>query len=439
MKWGKGLPQIQRDFLGRGLFSASKRMIFAKISLVDHLCDPKQYPPWHASIAKELRLLPEIEQAISAFQQARWANSLALLERSMEIIDSIPAMQPSGLDILFGQLHCALEGNWHLIFPSKWKALAERVLEKIDLLLHSGVNGGIDDSVYAKWVSFAALFVKHNDSPGLRERIDSYMKTLKNTNRIALVHSFIHLKATGGKEAYPAALVTESQRVFPGLFAEDTTFTARRDDLTNCVESKSGLDVLSLIAAESCCDPSTSDATRPIFQSLFAPASAQVNLSPRQEKINNMLTQLAHVMHGTESPEAPMDGPIVFAKDSAIPSHVFISLCLSVRNCPVKLLQCALRHSKALPDDHAETRGILTAMCLRALALHYQYNYIYFSGLYNAAIGNLENWIRHSPGISQDTLEQTVNRLMRGEYVRLLRDLGQNKEAESLMRRYKIG
>jgi len=119
----------------------------------------------------------------------------------------------------------------------------------------------------------------------------------------------------------------------------------------------------------------------------------------------------------------------------------FCVLCLSLpqgMECPVELTQIALKVSK---QDGAEESGrnlFLTSMLLRALARHYQYTYVTFAGLFNAAIRDCEKWLSAVEGLSEAQRQEAVNSLLRKEYVGLLRDLGQQKEADSLCRKHSI-
>ena len=425
--------------LAKTLYSSAGRTVFAKLSLLDHLCDPQQYPLWHKKLPETLLMLPEVKGAVDSFKQQKFSACDTALERAAEIIESIPQMHAYGVQIALGRLHCALDLNMHIIEPSKWRAVALRALHCIAEIVRSTDLNDIDEATLVRWMAHATLFSHKSQDKTVSEFVPEAVTKLEakksaRTRRVRFMQSLASLSTDGYAIAFPSEVfanaATYCPKAFPGA---QNSKKAAEPSFDQFLES------ITLAAAElHNASPSKS------FQSLFtasAHLSKQASESERHQQILEWLTNGIQCYGEAQKPVEGKADRNVQSENKETPFEIqpelYVAMCLSINGCPLETMQQALKASKSLPDEKADTREILTAMCLRGLALNYQYNYVYFSGLYNKAIQHLEAWLkrRQLPDAAVDAI---VNKQMRAEYVCLLLDLGQRKEAESLKRRYGI-
>ena len=409
------------------LHHSAKRSVFARLTVLDHLCDPNELPAWHTSLPKDIHCLPEARTAVEDFQKQRYKQCDSALERACEIIENIPQMGPSGVHLMLGRLHCALESNMPLIDPAKWSMFGMHTLQRISEILLARPSN--DDEILLQWVKYAALVLHSSEdaaSPTLIQHMRDIEQTLKKRDskhhrRVRFVQSLVSSTTLNSKRAYPEEVSQSAAVILPDIFPE-----VKCNEKAKSLTSGELLESLSAIAAESFPSEKTNN-----FSSLYRPSNA------RRRTQTDIAKKIHDWMLTLQPAGVEVDGLTLPASPVKVDPELFIAMFLSVDGCPLEQMQRALKVGKALPDEKAEAREVLTAMCLRSLALHYQYNYVYFSGLYNKAIQQLEVWLKRSL-LGQDAIDAVVNRVMRREYVKLLVDLGQHREAESIKRRYAL-
>ena len=398
---------------------------YTPLTPLQHLLDPSKFA-WYNAVPACYKILPEISNAKDAFMHRKWVQCDISLEASLRIMEGVLNRQGVTVTALcLGRLLTAMHRQLHNVQPERWISLCCEIFERLELFDVVNSADFFQATPFLKPLLAIALLV-----PGVV--FSSYMQDC--------------IKKISSK---PVDYKNEVEKPFEFYLAlnhphQNIKSTVLKLQGHNDDASKSGTDgadaLLHINPLHVCGvlleELNVNNSIRMIWQ----PQS----LSAEQNMILRLLHSWIHRLYTSAEKNT-----------LKCTSGEYITICLSVPKCPLEILQHALKLSKGMmppcnsnttcsgsglrhtdSDPHAHL--LLTSLCLRRLAYHYQFNYVYLTGLFTTSASHLEKWVANVPNLCTEERNNFVNHVVRRHHIRLLEELGQEKEAQALKRKYNL-
>ena len=417
---------------------------YIPLTIRELICDNQWWPVWYTTLPKIFRNVPEVKDAIYYFETRQWKPCSSAIERALEIAQNLPqAKKLAEISLQRGKLLTALHEQLHLREPEKWKRLVSVACEYVLAFCSSDNADSTFDftPLFHAFIAVASLTNCTKVLPALFCRLKEINPTSES-----LPLSQYQIFLSPGSDSLPIP------PEFNLLLQKLTTQTEKKARLSE-VGDKPTQGLSAIEAPDVLCIKICTAALKELKllkDNLFSAYESEEPLHTNSVSSSSKIS-LEDLHKWVEAlPRGNVDSDLPGFGGNLTP-HTYITIALSIPNCPLKVLQYALKLSKcSTPITHSRgafthsypqdthSRYLLTAMCLRALAMRYRSDYVYCSGLFRSALSAINSWTEAVPGLSMEERTAVTNRLIRNDFVTQLRHLGQVKEAESIGRRYGI-